>query len=143
MSRYVIDAGVAVKWFIPEPDSDKARRLLDSYNQGSDDLIAPDLFVSESANVFWKRAARGDITAQDANDNLSDLLALNIPLTASSLLVLKALTSARTHHRSVYDCLYLALSLDQGCDFISADERVYNAIGSAFPQPKLLRDCTF
>lgn len=143
MSRYVIDAGVAVKCFIPEPDSDKARKLLDRYNQGVDDLIAPDLFISESANVFWKRAARRDITDQDAEDNLSDLLALNIPLTSSSLLALKALTLARTHHRSVYDCLYLALSIDQGCDFISADERLYNAIGRAFPQIRLLRDCAF
>jgi predicted nucleic acid-binding protein len=143
MSRYVVDAGVAAKWFIPEPDSDKARRLLESYNQGADDLIAPDLIIAEAANVFWKRAGRGDITTHNAEDNLSDLLALNISLTGSSSLVRKALALAQTHRRSVYDCLYLALSLDQGCDLISSDERLYNAIGSAFPQLKLLRDCRF
>ena len=113
MSRYVVDAGVAVKWFIPEPDSDKARRLLESYNQGADELIAPGLLIAEAANVFWKRALRGDITPQDAKDNLSDLLALNLSLTAPSALVPNALTLAQTHRRSVYDCLYLALSLDQ------------------------------
>jgi predicted nucleic acid-binding protein len=74
MSRYVVDAGVAAKWFIPEPDSDKARRLLESYNQGADDLIAPDLIIAEAANVFWKRAGRGDITTQNAEEGLSDLL---------------------------------------------------------------------
>ena len=143
MSRYVIDAGVAVKWFIPEPDSDKARKLLDRYDQGSDELIAPDLLIPEAANVFWKRASRGDITAQDADDNLSDLLALNVTLTPSSLVVQNALTLARTHNRTVYDCLYLALSLDQSCDFITTDERLYNAIRLTFSQIKLLRDCAF
>jgi predicted nucleic acid-binding protein len=143
MSRYVIDAGVAVKWFIPEPDSDKARQLLESYNQGADELIAPDLFIAEAANVFWKRAGRGDITIQNAEDNLSDLLALNISLTGSSSLVCKALTLAQTHRRSVYDCLYLALSIDLGCDLVTSDERLYNAVSSAFPQLKLLRQCTF
>jgi predicted nucleic acid-binding protein len=140
MSLYVIDAGVAVKWFIPEPDSDKARRLLDNYNQGSDDFIAPDLLIPEATNVFWKRAARGDITAQEAKDNLSDLLTLSIPLTSSSLLAEKALELAQTHKRSVYDCLYLALALDRGADLITSDERLYNAIGAKFPQIKLLRD---
>ena len=140
MSLYVIDAGDAVKWLIPEPDSDKARRLLDHHNQGSDDFIAPDLLIPEATNVFWKRTARGDIIAQEARDNLSDLLALSIPLTPSSLLAEKALELAQTHRRSVYDCLYLALALDHGSDLITSDERLYNAIGAVFPQIKLLRN---
>lgn len=88
MSLYVIDAGIAVKWFIPEPDSDKARQLLEHYNQGADDLVAPDLIIP-------------------------------------------------------YDCLYLALSLDLGCDLITSDERLYNAVGATFLQLKLLRKLSF
>jgi len=143
MSLYVIDAGIAVKWFILEPDSDRARRLLENYNQGADDLVAPDLLIPEAANVFWKRAERGDLTPHEAEDNLRDLLALNLSLTASSLLAQKALALAQTHHRSLYDCLYLALSLDLGCGLISSDERLYNAVSPAFPQLKLLRALTF
>src|SRR5690242_5836406 len=111
MSLYVVDAGIAVKWFILEPDSERATRLLENYNKGTDDLVAPDLLIPETANVFWKRAERGDITSQEAEDNLRDLLALNLPLTASSLLAAKALVLAQAHHRAVYDCLYLALSV--------------------------------
>ncbi len=55
MSLYVIDAAVAVKWFLPEPYSDKARTLLDAYNRGVDDLIAPDLLIPEVTNAFWKQ----------------------------------------------------------------------------------------
>ena len=140
MSLYVIDAGIAVKWFIAELNTDKARRLLDNYSQGADDLIAPDLLIPEAANVFWKRANRNDITAQEAEDSLSDLLTLGIPLVPSSLLAVRALELAQTHKRSVYDCLYLALALDRGCDLISDDERLHNAVGAVFPQLKPLRD---
>ena len=143
MSLYVINAGIAVKWFILEPDSERARQLLENYNHGADDLLAPDLLIAEAANVFWKRAERSDITGREAADNLNDLLALNLPLTASSLLARKALTLAQAHHRSVYDCLYLALSIDLGCDLISSDERLYNAVGTVFPKFKLLRALTF
>jgi hypothetical protein len=33
------------------------------------------------------------------------------------------------HRWPVYDCLYLALALEQRCDLITADERFFNAIG--------------
>lgn len=143
MSLYVIDAGIAVKWFIPEPDSDRAMRFLENYNQGADDLVAPDLIVPEVANVFWKRAQRGDIAANEAEDNLRDLLALNLHLTPSSSLASKALMLAQAHQRAVYDCLYLALALDLACDLITSDERLCNAVGAAFPQLRLLRAMSF
>jgi predicted nucleic acid-binding protein len=140
MIPYVIDAGVAVKWFIPEDDSATARRLLDFFHQGAVNLTAPDLLIAEATNVFWKRADRNDITAQEAEDNLNDLLALNLPLVPSSLLAPRALAIARAHRRSVYDCLYLALALDRGCDLVTTDERLVNAVGAQFPQLKLLRN---
>jgi predicted nucleic acid-binding protein len=140
MIPYIIDAGVAVKWFIPEDDSATARRLLELFHQGAAGLTAPDLLIAEATNVFWKRAGRNDITAQEAEDNLSDLLALNLPLVSSSLLAPQALAIARAHRRSVYDCLYLALALDRGCDLVTTDERLVNAVGAQFPQLKLLHD---
>jgi predicted nucleic acid-binding protein len=140
MTPYIIDAGVAVKWFIPETDTAKARRLLELFHQGAADLTAPDLLIAEAANVFWKRADRNDITQQEAEDNLNDLISINLPLVSSSLLAPQALAIARTHRRSVYDCLYLALALDRGCDLITTDERLVNAIGLKFPALKLLRD---
>lgn len=63
MNLHVIDAGIAVKCFLTESHSDKARQLLEQYQQRIIDLAAPDLLIAEGANVFWKRAARGDLTA--------------------------------------------------------------------------------
>ncbi|MGH9802066.1 MAG: type II toxin-antitoxin system VapC family toxin [Blastocatellia bacterium] len=143
MSLYVLDAGIAVKWFIQEADTDLARKLLERYGRGYDQLIAPDLFVPECANVFWKRAERGDLTGQEAEDNLNDLLAMNLPLTPSSVLASKAFSLAQTYHRAVYDCLYLSLAIAKGCEFLTADERFFNSISSVFPQVQLLRNKKF
>jgi predicted nucleic acid-binding protein len=140
MNLYVIDAGIAVKWFLTETHSDKARRLLEQYQRQVIDLVAPDLLIAEATNVFWKRAARGDLTAQEAADNLQDLLAINLPLVPATALAPRALSLAQTHNRSAYDCLYLALALERSCEFVTSDERLFNAIGSQFPQIRLLRD---
>lgn len=142
MNRYVIDAGSAVKWFLIEPYSHKARQLLEQYQQQAIALTAPDLQIAEATNVFWKRATRNDLTAQEATDNLNDLLSINLPLVASNLLAARALTIAQTHRRSVYDSLYLALALEQGCEFVTSDERLFNAIGNQYPQIKLLQHLT-
>lgn len=139
MSLYVIDAGVAVKWFLTEPHSDKARQLLEQFQQRIAELVAPELLVAEAANVFWKRAARGDLTAQEAADDLQDLLAINLPLTPSTALAARALALAQSYRRSVYDCLYLALALERGCELVTGDERLFNAVGSHFPQIRLLQ----
>lgn len=41
MTNLVVDASVAIKWFIPEPLSVEARRILDDYQAGSLSLLAP------------------------------------------------------------------------------------------------------
>lgn len=136
---YVIDAGVVVKWFIPEVNSTIARQLLDRYHQGLDTPIAPDLLISECANVFWRRCRQGDITEQEATDSLADLLDLNLPFVPATDIVKTALQLALQHQRTLYDALYLALARERGCDLITADERFFNAVSPAFPQIKLLR----
>jgi predicted nucleic acid-binding protein len=136
---YVIDAGVVVKWFIPEVESDIARQLLDRYRQGLDTPIAPDLQISECANVFWRRCRQGDLLEQEATGSLTDLLALNLQLVPATHIVESALQLALQHQRTAYDALYLALAQARGCDLITADERFFNAVSPVFPQVKLLR----
>ena len=99
--HYVIDAGVAVKWFIPEVDSAKAHQLLERYLQGIDTSVAPDLLIAECGNVFWRRCRQGDITPDEATESLADLLTLNVPLVPATSLVQSALQLALQHQRTV------------------------------------------
>jgi predicted nucleic acid-binding protein len=137
---YVIDAGVVVKWFIPEVESARAHQLLARYLQGVDTPVAPDLLISECANVFWRRCRQGDITPAEATESLADLLTLNVPLVSATSLVQSALQLALHHQRSVYDALYLALAQERRCSLITADERFFNALRSQFLYLQLLRN---
>jgi predicted nucleic acid-binding protein len=136
---YVIDAGVAVKWFIPEVDSNIAHQLLERYLQGVDTPVAPDLLIAECGNVFWRRCRQGDITPDEATESLADLLALQVPLVPATSLVQSAFQLALQYQRTVYDALYLALAQERNCDLITADERFFNALSSHFPRLQLLR----
>ena len=62
MNRLVVDASVAVKWYIPEIHGDEAERILGSGYE----MCAPDLLYSEVANVLWKHARRDAITVERA-----------------------------------------------------------------------------
>ena len=53
--RIVIDASVAVKWVIDEPESEAAVALRDQ------ELIAPALWLAEAANALWRHARIGEI----------------------------------------------------------------------------------
>jgi hypothetical protein len=46
--KYVLDASVAEKWVLPEPDSAKAIALRDDYRRGVHELLAPDTFPAEA-----------------------------------------------------------------------------------------------
>jgi predicted nucleic acid-binding protein len=48
VSRYVLDANIAVKWFVPEIHSDAARRLLATNHT----FLVPDFFFPEVGNIF-------------------------------------------------------------------------------------------
>ena len=56
----MVDASVAIKWFVEEPDSAAAARLL------RDHLSAPDLLVPECANILWKKVACGELSLDEA-----------------------------------------------------------------------------
>jgi predicted nucleic acid-binding protein len=56
----VVDASVAIKWFVEEVRSDAARAVLDS----GEPLIAPDLIVPEACNAAWKKVRRGELSQE-------------------------------------------------------------------------------
>jgi len=66
MPNLVVDSGVAIKWFIPEPYSTQARQLLNDYQSGSLSFIAPDLINAEIGNIVWEKQTFQGLEACDA-----------------------------------------------------------------------------
>lgn len=129
----VVDSSVAIKWFIPENLSSNARRLLDRYERESLDLLAPDLIYAELGNIVWKKHLIHGMSAEDAQRVIAALQSLDLRLTSNASLLREAFLLATAHRRSVYDALYLALSLRERCPFVTADEKLVNAVSGSLP----------
>jgi len=124
MSKLVVDASVAAKWLVTEPLSDKALDVLGS----SEELCAPDFPLAEVGNILWKKARAGDLAPAAAQERFRALLSMGVTLVPASGLGERAVALALELWRTVYDSLYLALAEAEGCDFVTADERLVNAV---------------
>jgi len=99
-----------------------------------------DLVVDSSAAVKWfvpepystEHLFQG-LAADDAKLVIENFHKLKFTFVPTASLLDEAYDLAAAHHRSVYDMLYLALSIRQSCEFATADDRLVNAIGSLFP----------
>lgn len=124
MIRHVVDASVAVKWFVEEVHADAARCLLaDVYA-----LYAPDLLWPACGNILWKKVQRGELTAQEARLVREGLEQQPLRMSPSRLLLEPALEIALDTGRTVYDSCYLALAMLTESQLVTADQRLFNAL---------------
>ncbi len=113
----IVDASVAVKWFIDEPGSAAAHRLL-----GDDDLLAPDLLVVEVGNTARRLARLGELPS-DQCDAIVACIGGLLELHPTAPLAQNAMVMARTLDHPIYDCFYLALAEREQLPLITADRR--------------------
>lgn len=126
MPRYVVDASVAAKWYFQEEHSERAEILFEE----DVDLLAPDFLHVEVAAIVWKRVQRGEVTPEVAVQIPAELSQAPIELERATVLVPEALDLALETGRTLYDCLYLALAIREGCLLVTADGRFYNSLQS-------------
>lgn len=114
----VIDASVAFKWIVDEPDSDKAHTLI-----GRSDLIAPVLIYSEVGNALVKRVNRGELAPSlSLREQLADLAELLVTVDERNVAP-RAYEMAVELRHSIYDCMYLALAEALGEHLLTADTK--------------------
>ncbi len=124
MSRYVVDAGVAAKWFIPEVHSDTALRLF----EGDHSLAVPDLFLAEFGNILWKKIRLGDITRDEGREILKAIKIVPFDIVSSVPLLDPAFEIAVGLGRTMYDSVYVALAVLEGCPLVTADRALCRTI---------------
>ena len=117
---WVIDASVAVKWFVQEARSAAARTLIAS----GQPIIAPDLVIPETCNTAWKKVRRGDIS-QEQGEAMVRALPLSFDrLAPTAPLAARALELARRFDHPAYDCFYVALAESESAVLVTDDEMV-------------------
>ena len=137
-SRAVIDSSVVVQWVVPSPSRGEAGQVFAAFREERLDLFAPSLQRFEVASALWKYYRAG-IFDRKATEAAYEAYLENAPLLVDSPAIGRsALSLAALHDRSVYDCAYLALSLQMGCDLLTADQKFFRALGRTFPQIQLI-----
>jgi len=114
----IIDASVAVKWLIEEPDSGTALALL-----GTDDLVAPSLIHAEVGNAIYKKRKLGEFADEEDLTTLPAQLASIIRTVDEVPMMSRALELSLALDHPIYDCVYLAVAEAMNDDMITADTR--------------------
>lgn len=124
--RFVVDASVAVKWFVPEVHSVAAAKLL----RRKAVLYAPELILAEFGNILWKKCRRKEVSPEEAAGILSDFRRAAMTVVPHDGLLDGALEFALSHRRSFYDSLYLSLAVSLGAPLVTADRAFYDAVAA-------------
>jgi predicted nucleic acid-binding protein len=136
VSLVVVDASVAVKWFLPEsgePLAEQAVALLEQFDRKEIQFVVPDLFHVEIASAIWKAVRTGRVSRAFADQALALLTQREFETVPSLNLLDGAFQIAADYGRTVYDCLYVALAMQTKSQLITADERLANALAARFP----------
>ena len=120
----VVDASVALRWYVEAPGSAAASELL----EGSEPLISPDLVVAEVANAAWKLQRAGEISREHATRIAAAIPSAFAHLISASQLVSGAMEIATELDHPIYDCLYLALAEAEKIEMVTADGRLLNRV---------------
>ena len=120
MAIVVVDANVAVKWFIPEPpaaEQARATAVLDDLKAGALRLLEPPHWKAEVIGVIAR------LRPAIIQDVIAFIDGLNVDVDDSiDIYYLAAdIGLALTHH--IFDTLYHSVAICNAGTFITADER--------------------
>ena len=129
----IIDASVAFKLVVEEPDSEAAIDWAASY-----ELVAPTLIHSEVGNALWKRVQRRELTGdEEIGQRLADL-ARYVRTVDEAPLMARALELAIGLAHPVYDCVYLALAEAEDDQLLTADRRFLKGVRGTEHESRVL-----
>ena len=126
MTRFVLDASVALRWFLANPAPVYARRVKRLVLEGAR-AVVPALWHLEMANGLAVAERRGIVTATDVDQSLTDiehLLGQAIETDPALISVPQALTTARTFRLSAYDAVYLEVARRERLPIATLDEEL-------------------
>ena len=123
---FILDASVAVKWFVNEPERDKALGVREDYVHGRIKLLAPALILYEVGNALRFHPNGTEEIGARVVKSLRKL-----QLTTDSLQDQTIETAMRISYVegiTFYDAVYLALAENDECKVITADQQLVEGL---------------
>jgi predicted nucleic acid-binding protein len=129
MTEVCVDAGLVVKLVTQEPDSDQVDALFAQWQSRKTRLIAPAFAITEIDSVLRQKVHRGELTADMADRSFA--AACQVPVRTPTIQKLRRRTweiAKQFQFPQVYDSAYLALADLRGCEFWTADRKLYERV---------------
>lgn len=125
----VIDSGILISSVLAGPSTAKAKALLQHLKTDQVQIAAPTLLLYEVVAVMRKAVHQKLWTTKDAVEARNILLAYPLQLYIDDALLKRSFDLATHFNRpTAYDTQYLAVAERLGCEFWTADERLYNSV---------------
>lgn len=115
----IVDANIAVYWFVPGPCTEGAEEIL-----RRPDLKAPALIRIEAANALLAYLRKELIQVDQLFDALDELNVYIGEFVSDGDLLSPATEIALADNHKIYDCLYLALAMQRREPLATADRRL-------------------
>ena len=133
MTRFVLDASVALRWFLWNPVPAYAREVRRLMLDGAR-AVVPALWHLEMASGLALAERRGILTAPDVDQSLGDverLLGQAIESDSALVSARQALATARAFRLSGYDAVYLDLARRERLPIATLDRELRAAATQA------------
>ncbi len=137
----VVDASIAIKWLLVEPDSNRAAKLLDEWINKGMLILAPSLLTYEITSALYQKVRKGEITLDRVKEALAELSLTEIDFDFSTDFASSTRAVELANHLrlpATYDSHYLALAERKGCELWTADLRMWNSIRGKLDWVQLL-----
>ena len=133
MKWFVLDASVALAWFLDRPTAPYADHIRERLIRGAR-AIVPALWQLEIANGFIVAERRGALTVLDtieALQNLDIVIARAIEVSQENVPMRGVLAAARQFQLTAYDAVYLETALRLGLPLATLDRQLLTAASKA------------
>ena len=133
MIRFVLDASVALAWFVDNPVAAYAVRVRKSLARDARALV-PGLWHLEMANGFAVAERRGILTSANSTAGIAaieQLLVQSIENSADFISLRQVLTTARDFQLSAHDAVYLDTARRQQLPIATLNRRLLSAAQQA------------
>jgi predicted nucleic acid-binding protein len=131
----IVDASVAIKWFVDEPGSNSARQLWRDEAR----LLAPDLIVPEVCNTIWRKVRIGQAAPAQAQEVVVRMQQGVLEFRPTLPLAARAMAVSLALDHPAYDCFYLALAEREQSVVVTADERLISRLSRTLYGPLMRR----
>ena len=124
MARFVVEAAIAVKWFVPEEFSRKAARLLD----GGNELMASGNIFTEALGIVVAKIRLGEISEKEGGIIAEALGKVPLWIQPVDPLRQPAVDLAAALDLPFRQGMDLATAVQEDCRLITANRTLYDRV---------------